>query len=82
MPHRRSMKARQRRLVKRFILKNSFKDRMKAESVCRTDPKAIIEMLQKNFDEVHLEVINYERGEVLVDSKGRGSLQRQERAKP
>ena len=69
MPHQRSLEANIRRLAKRLLLSLSFRDRRQAETVNILSAKDVIsELGQAPFDVV--------RGEVLVDSRGRGSFQK------
>jgi len=48
---------------------------MHAESVARTPSKEVIAYLQSQFEGVDLSAVDIEQGEVLADSRGRGSLQ-------
>ena len=75
LPHRRSIKARQRRAARRYVLNHAYHDREQAELVCKTSQKAVITFLQSRFESVDLSAFDTEKGEVLVDSHGRGSLQ-------
>ena len=48
-----------------------------AEIACRTNPMAYVAQLEAEFGEgIRLSDLNIERGEILVDSRGRGSFQR------
>jgi hypothetical protein len=77
MTHRgqRSPKGLQRQAARLFVITHSRKDRINAESVNIVTRDQIIEELGKQFGEVILDAVKFERGEVLADSRGRGSLQ-------
>lgn len=77
MVHRgqRSLRSQQRRSAKRFILDNSFHDRIMAESISTVTHKAVLTYLGKIYEMVPMFLVNVERGEVLVDSRGRGTFQ-------
>lgn len=47
-----------------------------------TEKTELIQMLQKKLDGVPMDIVDHIRGEVLIDSRGKGSLQKQERTKP
>lgn len=51
----------EKRLLKRRLLDTSFRDREMAETICRTH--------------MHFEGLIADFGDVLIDSRGRGSLQ-------
>ena len=80
MPHprgNRSVKAKQRRDARKFILENSFNDVILAEKVSRTDHSTVLTYLGTKYDMVFPEVaMSVERGEVLVDSRGNGTFQK------
>lgn len=75
MPHRRSLKARQRRDAKRLAMQTSFRDPKQAETVCIINTQTICSVLQKKYGFVNMDAVNIERGEVLIDSRGRGTFQ-------
>lgn len=75
MPHQRSSRSLQRRDAKRFILDTSYHDVIMAESISRVDRHAVLSYLGKIYKMVFPDVADVECGEVLVDSRGRGSLQ-------
>ena len=75
MPHRRSPASRQRRAARRYIINHAYHDRTQAESVARTPRKEVLTFLQSLFEGVDLSALNIEQGEVLADSRGRGSMQ-------
>jgi len=66
----------QRRLAARFVLDHSYVDRQRGESVCLSSREAVLDVLCDNFDSVLVDAANFVRGEVLVDKRGSGSLQR------
>ncbi|MEM3956149.1 MAG: hypothetical protein QW424_05300 [Candidatus Bathyarchaeia archaeon] len=77
MPHKRSLIARQRRAARKFILDMAYRDKYVAETVNVLDRRDLINYLADLFGQVHLGSIPLiERGEVLADSRGGGSLQR------
>lgn len=75
MPHRRSLASRQRRAARRYVLNHAYRDRRQAETVAKTPGKEVLAYLQSLFEGVDLSVVDIELGEVLSDSRGRGSLQ-------
>ncbi len=75
MPHRRSLEARQRRDAKRLAMQSSFRDPEQAETVCIINTQTIYNLLQQKYGFVNMDAINIERGEVLIDSRGRGTFQ-------
>lgn len=75
VPHRRSLEARQRRDAKRLAMQSSFRDPEQAETVCIINTQTICEALQQKYGFVNMNTIDIERGEVLIDSRGRGTFQ-------
>ena len=77
MTHRgqRSPKGLQRQAARLFVITHSRRDRINAESINIVTRDQIVEELAKQFDGVVLCAVKFERGEVLLDSRGRGSLQ-------
>ena len=73
---KRSLRAMQKRDAKHYILQNGFQDHVVAETVCITKREIVLELLGKKYGMVFPDVVNAELGEVLVDSRGNGSLQR------
>jgi len=74
---KRSLRAMQKRDAKRYILQNGFQDRIVAETVYITKREVVLEFLGKKYDNVILGIVpNVEIGEVLSDSRGRGSFQK------
>lgn len=78
MPHKRSFSAIQRRAAKRFISLMAYRDKFTAETINKISVKDIIDYPAGKFDgRVSLGAIpRIEVGEVLYDSRGRGSFQR------
>ena len=73
MAHRRSPRG----FVRRLVLVDAYFDDEMAEIACRTNPMAYVAQLEAEFGEgIRLSDLNIERGEILVDSRGRGSFQR------
>lgn len=88
MPHprgKRSLRSKQLRDAKHFIQDKSFRDRQQAESV-NILPISIVKeyiasLKQKNknapkYPSMEIYERDFEKGEVIVDSRGRGSFQR------
>jgi len=77
--HKRSPEAlarrEQRRVANKFIFDSSFMDRERAEFVCLVDKQQIADHLEGLFGHSETEFTQRERGEVIVDSKGKGSMQ-------
>lgn len=51
-------------------------DPVRAEAINLLTPEQIVDYLAVKYNEVYIDVAQYEKGEVLTDSKGKGSLQR------
>jgi hypothetical protein len=81
--HRRSVEARVRReerrvqrvLAARFVFDNCFLDRERAEQVCLVTQEQIADHLQGVCGHSETEFTSHEKGEVLTNSKGTGSMQ-------
>ena len=71
--HRRNTNKLQARKIRGIILRNSFYDRKTSEVICRITRLGVLGKLNEPV-EVHL-VPDVEKGEVLIDSRGRGSFQ-------
>ena len=85
MPHKRSLEAEQRRNqrslekqeAKKLVLKSAFLDRERGETVNLLSSAQVNTLLLETFQGSLLTVDSrYEKGEVLTDSRGSGSLQR------
>ena len=72
--HKRKQSKLQARKIQKIILEGSFNDRKMGEVVSMITRLDVIAQLHEPV-EVHL-VPDIEKGEVLVDSRGRGSLPR------
>ena len=71
--HKRKASKLQARKIQRIILNGSFNDKKMGEVISRMTRSEVMEQLHEPVD-VHL-VPDIEKGEVLVDTRGRGSLQ-------
>lgn len=84
MPNKRgirSKKNRQRRTARRFIFRHSFNDYQQAETVNRVDWKQVEAHLQGLYDQVVVHDVDVVAddlvfGEILTDSRGKGSFQK------
>ena len=72
--HKRNSIKLQERKIRGIILRGSFRDRNVCEVVSRMTRLEVLAQLSEPV-EVHL-VPDLEKGEVLVDTRGRGTLQR------
>lgn len=72
---RRSEFNRQRRFVKQVVSESSRIDRVRSEKICMLDGVEVSEALKKRFTSVVVGASCFEKGEVIVDARGRGSLQ-------
>jgi hypothetical protein len=61
-------------LVRRVILSSGFRDRVMCETICRLSPEDVLALISEPLEPGV--VPDIERGEVLADSRGRGSFQR------
>jgi hypothetical protein len=75
MRHKRSESSQQRRFIKRLVMQCAFQDRQRSETVNLLSTEAIAASASQAFDYVLPRLTNYERGEVLADGRGTGSLQ-------
>ena len=71
--HKRNAEKLQARRIRAIILRSSFYDRNLCEVVSRMTRLDVLSKLTEPV-EIHL-VPDVEKGEVLIDSRGRGSLQ-------
>ena len=75
-PTRRSNAARQRRYVNRLVSTNSYKDYGKQENVNTLTSEELEWRLIETFGDVRTGLhLQFERGEIIADSRGDGSLQ-------
>jgi hypothetical protein len=72
----RSVKGQQKQAARRLVIDRSRHDRIRAESVNILTKEQILSELQKQFEGVLLGAVQFERGEVLINAKGTGSLQK------
>ena len=72
---RREERYRQKVLASRFIFDNCFIDRERAEQVCLVTREQIADHLEAQFGHSETEFTEHEKGEVISDSKGKGSFQ-------
>jgi hypothetical protein len=83
MPHMRSpegeLRRQQKSEAKHIVHQYAYADGIRAERVNLLTPAEIIARLQITYPEILISVTQYEKGEVLVDSKGKGTLQQQEK---
>jgi hypothetical protein len=72
---KRSEFSEQRRFVKELVVSTARHDRIRAEKVCLLNNDQISDALKGRFESVVVGAIAFDRGEVLTDSHGKGSLQ-------
>jgi len=77
MTHKRSKESRQRRYVNQLVRKTCHEDLAKKEAVNVLDQRQIREALNTKFGYAHVGISQlFEKGEVLSDGRGEGSLQK------
>lgn len=81
MPHLRSQESMQRRSVKRYIFTHSFNDFLQGETVNRVDWDQVEAHLQVLYEKVVVHDVDVVAddlvlGEILSDSRGKGSFQK------
>jgi hypothetical protein len=74
MVHKRSFNKLQRRIIRNLIFKNSYMDKYRGEIVSRVSRLDVLGLLNCEGFNVYL-IPDIEKGEVLLDSRGKGSLQ-------
>jgi hypothetical protein len=74
MVHKRGLNKLQRRIVRNIIFKNAYIDKYRGEIVSRVSRLNVLGLLNCEGFNVSL-IPDIERGEVLIDSRGKGSLQ-------
>ena len=74
--HKKNIKKLQAAKIQKIILHDSFQDKKLAEVISRTTRLEVLGQF-KDPIEVHL-VPDVEKGEVLIDLRGRGSFQKEE----
>lgn len=75
MVHKHSVFALQKRAAKRLALTNAFDDDILSEIVNITTGEQLNLLLKADFEFVLPGAITFERGEVLLEPRGEGSLQ-------
>jgi hypothetical protein len=65
----------QRRATAKLLYDTAFIDRERAEFVCLLDEQQITRHLEIQFGHSETEFTLHEKGEVIHDNKGRGTLQ-------
>lgn len=76
--HKRSANKLQQRKIQTIILKGSYYDKQHGETVSKLTREEVMGQLKEPV-EVHL-IPDLEKGEVLLDSRGSGSLQAMDKA--
>lgn len=78
MAHKRSQESLQRREARKIVQTFAFQDFKLAESINRLTPEQIADQMAVLFPEgvTYSFAARYDRGEVLTDSRGQGSIQR------
>ena len=76
MPHVRSSNKQIERFAKRTVRSTGYYDKHRRELACLLDANTLMILIQQEFDYVPLSAVQYERGEILEDNRGQGSLQR------
>ncbi|MCJ7423419.1 hypothetical protein MUP01_04020 [Candidatus Bathyarchaeota archaeon] len=61
--------------MKQLVVETARHDRVRAEKICMLGNKQISDALSKRFDCVVVGADCFDKGEVVIDSRGRGSLQ-------
>jgi len=65
----------QRREARRYIFETSYRDRQQSETVSRVGWMEVVNYLLSKHEHVDTHVALIEHGEVLTDSRGRGTFQ-------
>lgn len=76
MVNRHSKEAQQRRFIKRLVLESAFSDRQRGETVNVLSPSDIAACAGQVFKVFIPCAADYEKGEVLSDGRGAGTLQK------
>jgi hypothetical protein len=74
MVHKRSFNNLQRRIIRNLIFKNVYIDKYRGEVVSRVSRLDVLGLLNCEGFKVSF-IPDIERGEVLIDCRGKGSLQ-------
>jgi len=72
--HKRSFNKLQRRIIRNLIFKNAYIDKYRGEVVSRVSRLDVLGLLNCEGFNVYL-IPDVEKGEVLIDCRGKGSLQ-------
>lgn len=72
---RRSEFNEQRRFAKAVVANTCRHDRIRAERVCMLDKTQVFDALSRRFNSVIVGADSFDRGEVIVDSRGKGTFQ-------
>jgi hypothetical protein len=73
----RSVYAKQKRAARKILLEQSYRDPEKAENINLLNHSAMTDELNRKFQHVIMSVVlQSDKGDVLVDSRGEGSLQK------
>ncbi|MCJ7431097.1 hypothetical protein MUO83_07820 [Candidatus Bathyarchaeota archaeon] len=79
MAHKRSVEAQarreQRREARKFLFDSGRMDRTRAEFYCLVSKEQIADHLESVFGHSETEFTEHEKGEIISDSKGKGSCQ-------
>ena len=82
LPHQRSREKyfqsqlkNQQRQARQYVLNTAYHDLILHESVCLKSKVEVVEALQSSNEFVVWAASDFSRGEVLTDTRGRGSLQ-------
>ena len=74
VPHKRSLLNLQKRVIRSEIFRHAYHDKFAGEIVSRLNRNDLLNML--NFKCLNIwQIPDVEKGEVLIDSRGKGSLQ-------
>jgi hypothetical protein len=74
MTHERGKERRRAKRIRGIILSNGFHDRLRGETVCRMSRVDVLALLNESVDVGC--VPDLEKGEILIDSHGKGSFQK------
>jgi hypothetical protein len=65
----------QRRYARSLVINYSYQDPILAETVNLLSKESIADRLRARFNYVEMAAVKFELGEVIMDSKGKGSFQ-------
>ena len=72
---KRSEYSQQRRFVKQLVVETARHDDVRAEKVCMLNNEQVADALNRQFNCVVVGADCFDKGEVVIDSRGKGSLQ-------